>query len=600
MSDDQIRHFLNRVTAQLRETRARLRDLEDMRSEPVAIVGTACRFPGGVTSSGELWDLVAAGGEAITGLPANRGWDLEGLYDPDPQTPGRSYVRGGGFLHDADRFDAEFFGISPREALAMDPQQRLLLETAWEAFESAGIDPALLRGSDTAVFTGLVYGDYAPPGSRIPAELEGHVVTGSATSVASGRISYTLGLEGPAVTVDTACSGSLVALHLAVRSLRDGECSLALAGGITVMYTPDDLAQFARMRGVSADGRSRAFGAGADGFGMAEGAGLVLVERLSDARRNGHRVLAVIRGSAVNQDGASNGLSAPNGPSQERVIRRALESAGLSPEDVDVVEAHGTGTKLGDPIEAQALMATYGQRPPDAEPLWLGSVKSNIGHAQGAAGIAGVLKMVEALRHGVLPPTLHADPPSPFIDWSAGAVRLLTEPRAWPSTGRPRRAAVSAFGISGTNAHMILEQAPEEPAPVEEEGAAGEASAVRLAGAAAVTADRAVTAVVAWPVSGRTPEALRAQAARLAEAVAADPDAAVDDIGRALATNRAAFDHRAVVVGEGRAALLSGLRALAQDGDSPALIRGTTADSGTGASKTEGGVRPVFVFPGQG
>ena len=555
--------------------------------DPVAVVAMSCRLPGGVAGPEDLWELVRAGTDAIAGFPADRNWEI----------PDAEYVRAGGFVYEAAEFDAGFFGISPREALAMDPQQRLLLEVCWEALERAGIDPHTLRGSRTGVFAGTTGQDY--PTVLTAEDAEGYLATGNAASVMSGRVSYALGLEGPAVSVDTACSSALVALHLACQALRAGECDLALAGGVTVMATPAVFGEFAAQGGLAADGRCKAFGAGADGMGWGEGAGVLMLERLSDARRNGHPVLAVVKGSAVNQDGASNGLTAPNGPSQQRVIRAALASAGVSPDQVDAVEAHGTGTVLGDPIEAQALIATYGQERAGEQPLWLGSVKSNIGHTQAAAGAAGVIKMIMAMQAGVLPRTLHADEPSPHIEWSAGAVRLLTSERDWPQNGHPRRAGVSAFGMSGTNAHVILEEPSLSPASLSP-ARLRDASSRRLpsspqTGSSVQTPARPFGSrgPIPWVVSGRGDAGLLGQAGRLAGfARAGCNGGSLADVGWSLAAGRALFAERAVVLAGDSAGFVAGLEAVAVGQPADGVSTGQVPDAGPG--------KVVFVFPGQG
>ncbi|WP_219825780.1 type I polyketide synthase [Nonomuraea typhae] len=565
-TEAKLRDYLKRATVELAETRRRLTEDESRRHEPIAIVGMACHYPGGVSTPDDLWELVRSGRDAMGGFPADRGWDAEDLYDPDPDATGKTYARQGAFVPDAFDFDAAFFGISPRTALGTDPQHRLFLQATWEAFERAGIDPGTLRGSRTGVYAGVMYEHYSNrflAGS--PGAMEGTLFTNSVASVLSGRVSYLYGLEGPSISLDTACSSSLVAIHLAVQALRRGECTLALAGGVTVMPSPVPFVEFARQRVLSPDGRCKAFSSTADGVAWGEGAGVVLLERLPDAERNGRRILAVIRGSAINQDGASNGMTAPSGPAQERVIEQALADARLDLSDVDAVEAHGTGTTLGDPIEAQALLATYGRGRPAERPLWLGSLKSNIGHTQAAAGVGGVIKMVKALEHRVLPRTLHVAEPTPHVDWSQGGVRLLTGEVELSEGERPPRAGVSSFGISGTNAHVILERGPDpDPAPP-------------------------TGALLVWVVSAKNERSLRAQAGRLRDWAAAAPEADLADAGQVLA-RRARFAHRAAVLAETRDELVAGLDALAAGTPHPAVLDGVAAT----------GARTVFLFPGQG
>ncbi|MEU4312765.1 SDR family NAD(P)-dependent oxidoreductase [Nocardia sp. NPDC024068] len=581
--NDELRRYLKKTAKELHETKQRLRALIDKQTEPIAIVGMACRYPGGARTPDDLWRLVATETDAIGDYPTDRGWDLDRLHNPDPDVAGTVYTRHGGFLESIGDFDAAFFGIGPREATAMDPQQRFMLETSWEALEDAGIDPTGLRGSRTGVFAGVIHQYYGPRiGSpAMTAEAEGHHYLGGAASVLSGRIAHLFGFQGPAISVDTACSSSLVAIHLACQALRQGDTDLALAGGVTIMSDPSLPIAFSRQRAMCVDGRCKSFAAAADGTGFSEGVGMVVLERLSDAQRAGHTVLGVVRGSAVNQDGASNGLTAPNGLAQERVITAALEAAGLRPGDVDVVEAHGTGTKLGDPIEAQALISTYGTE--RDQPLWLGSLKSNIGHTSAAAGVGAVIKMVQALRHDILPRTLHVDEPTPYVDWSSGTVRLLAESRAWPAGDRLRRAGISSFGASGTNAHLILEDAP-------------------ATAAAPMENPRARTDLVPLILSARSAAALRAQASRLHEFLSGDPGPDLWDTAYSLVTSRASLEWRGAVVGRDRAELLAGLAELAAD--SPDALRAKAAlgkiavlFTGQGAQRAGMGRELYAAFP---
>ncbi|MET7642022.1 beta-ketoacyl synthase N-terminal-like domain-containing protein, partial [Streptomyces sp. NPDC005438] len=572
MNEDKLRDYLKWTTADLHQTRQRLREVEESAREPIAIVAMNCRYPGGVRSAEELWELVAEGVDAMGRVPLDRGWEALG------DVPGVDADTVGGFVDGVADFDATLFGISPREALAMDPQQRLLLETSWEALERAGMNPLSLKGDRVGVFIGGASSGYD---TYVSGEegVDGYLMTGSSGSVLSGRVSYALGLEGPAVTVDTACSSSLVALHLAVNSLRSGECSLALAGGVTVMSTPAAFVEFSRQGGLAGDGRCKAFSDDADGTGWGEGVGVLVLERLSDAQRNGHQVLAVVRGSAVNQDGASNGLTAPNGPSQQRVIREALTNAGVAASEVDVVEAHGTGTSLGDPIEAQALLATYGKDRPEGQPLWLGSIKSNIGHTQAAAGVAGVIKAVQAMRHGVMPKSLHVGTPSSHVDWTEGEVELLAEPREWERIDRPRRAAVSAFGVSGTNAHVVLEEAP-EPAVVEGEVVESSEGSEGSVSGSAGSGSGAGWSVVPWVVSSRSGGGLEGQAGRLLSGVGGLSGV---DVGLSLGVGRAGLEYRGVVWGGDEGALVGGLGELARGGAGSVRFGSVEAGSDAGS-----------------
>ncbi|HWN34848.1 MAG TPA: type I polyketide synthase, partial [Pseudonocardia sp.] len=594
-NEDRLREYLKRVTSDLRSTKRELEAERGRRGEPLAVVGMACRFPGGIDTPDALWEALRDGRDLVGPFPTDRGWDLEHLFDADPDHVGTSYTREGAFLDGATGFDAGFFEVSPREALAMDPQQRLLLETSWETLESAGIDPHTLRGRAIGVYVGASDQGYgASAQAAVGAEVEGHILFGTGGAVVSGRLAYVFGLEGPTVTVDTMCSSSLVALHLAAQAIRAGECEAALVGGATVMAGPRNFVEFSRQRGLAPDGRCKPFAAAADGTGWGEAVGTILIEPVSAARRAGHPVLAVLRGSAVNSDGASNGLSAPNGPSQQRVIRSALLRSGLEPSDIDVVEAHGTGTELGDPIEAQALLATYGH---DRDrPVWLGALKGATGHTQAASGVAGVIKMVLALRHRHLPATLHFDAPTPLVDWDAGMVEPIAVARDWPSAGHPRRAGISSFGGSGTNAHVVIEEAP-EPAqdPAAQDPATGDPDPA--------SAPAGPRAPLAWPLSARSEGALAAAAAGLAGALG---DAGPAEVAAGLAA-RSVFEHRAVVIdpegigdesgADSGAADLSGSRA---GRCLDALGRGLTA-AGTlrGRAVSESG-SPVFVFPGQG
>ncbi|MGP4013052.1 type I polyketide synthase, partial [Streptomyces sp. 4N124] len=582
MADDQkLLDYLKRVTADLARTRRRLQEYEAKEQDPIAIVAMSCRYPGGVRSPEDLWRLVDDGVDAVSPFPTDRGWNLDAFGDAD-------FARVGGFIDGAGEFDPAFFGISPREAVAIDPQQRLMLELSWEALERAGIPADKVRGGQVAVFAGSGFQDYGDLLNAAPEAAGPFMGTAAVAAVIAGRVSYALGLEGPSVTVDTACSSSLVAVHLAAQALRERECSLALAGGVMVMSTPGPFIGMARQGGLASDGRAKAYADAADGTGWAEGAGVLVLERLSDARAKGHPVLAVIKGSAINQDGASNGLTAPNGPSQQRVIREALGSARISATQVDLVEGHGTGTTLGDPIEAQALLATYGQGRGEDRPLWLGSLKSNIGHAQAAAGVGGIIKLVMAMRHETMPKTLHVDRPSTHVDWTAGNVELLTGPRPWQQGDHPRRAAVSAFGVSGTNAHLILEQAP-EPEPAGTDPASDTPATTEPAEPSPAPAPWPTGTPLPWLVSARSADALRAQAERVGTYTAERTDLTALDLSHSLATTRAALEHRAVILAEHRESAATAFAALARDEAHPDVLRGLASDGLT-----------AFLFTGQG